>query len=93
MEKIRDRRIDFLKGFGIILVVLGHIQIPDILKSWLYLFHMPLFFALSGCVYKENRNKTINEFVKEKAETASMAYAVYGIFILCCGGIFIFPEK
>lgn len=88
MGKIRDRRIDFLKGFGIILVVLGHIQISDILKSWLYLFNMPLFLALSGCVYKENRNKTINEFVKEKARQLLWPYAVYGIFYIVFEGVF-----
>lgn len=39
--------IDIAKGIGILCVVLGHIYIPY-LYSFVYLFHMPLFFFLSG---------------------------------------------
>ena len=35
---------DILKGGGILLVILGHIQIPYMLKTVIYSFHMPLFF-------------------------------------------------
>lgn len=56
----RDTTIDCLKGFAIVLVVLGHIidgnraqnviqgQWLDYLYNAIYLFHMPLFFVLSG---------------------------------------------
>lgn len=40
---------DILKGGGILLVILGHIQIPYMLKTVIYSFHMPLFFFVSGC--------------------------------------------
>ncbi|WP_144289862.1 acyltransferase family protein [Ideonella sp. A 288] len=58
---VRDRGIDALKGVGIALVVLGHAFIglmaarlapADGWMAWahytVYLFHMPLFFVLSG---------------------------------------------
>jgi len=49
--------IDNLKGFGIILVVLGHIASP--LSPLIYSFHMPLFFTLSGYFINEEKlNKT-----------------------------------
>ena len=38
--------VSSLKGFAIILVVLGHISSP--LSSFIYSFHMPLFFIISG---------------------------------------------
>ncbi|WP_296686386.1 acyltransferase [Flavobacterium sp.] len=54
---MRLQYIDSLKGFLIILVVLGHvIQITnknfdnDIIFRYIYSFHMPLFFVLSGFV-------------------------------------------
>lgn len=37
---------DILKGGGILLVILGHIQIPYMLKTVIYSFHMPLFFCV-----------------------------------------------
>lgn len=38
--------VSSLKGFAIILVVLGHIASP--FSSFIYSFHMPLFFIVSG---------------------------------------------
>lgn len=43
---------DILKGGGILLVILGHIQIPYMLKTVIYSFHMPLFFFVSGCFFR-----------------------------------------
>ncbi|HFC54058.1 MAG TPA: hypothetical protein ENJ43_06455, partial [Gammaproteobacteria bacterium] len=45
------------KGIGIVLVVIGHFHLPDSPEAWhdirriIYLFHMPLFFILSGFLY------------------------------------------
>ena len=53
MEK-RDSTIDIMKGIGIILVILGHaIQnnyVP--LNKVILSFHMPLFFFVSGMLFK-----------------------------------------
>ena len=45
-EQSRADWIDVLKGIGIILVVIGHVNTKGFLVQWLYTFHMPLFFAL-----------------------------------------------
>lgn len=44
----RNLRYDSLKGFLIILVILGHIPGDYNLKYFIYVFHMPLFVLLSG---------------------------------------------
>ncbi len=61
MSQPRVAWVDFAKGLGIVLVVLGHtirgLQTSGILgkggaagavDAWIYGFHMPLFFLLSG---------------------------------------------
>lgn len=50
----RDNSIDTLKGVGILLMILGHMPIPDFLRSFIFSFHMPLFFFVSGYLYKED---------------------------------------
>lgn len=48
---MRDSRyhwVDHLKTLGIVLVVAGHTALPLPLHRWIYAFHMPLFFILSG---------------------------------------------
>lgn len=50
----RNKHIDVMRGIGIILVVLGHTYHNS---GMLYLFHMPLFFMLSGSVLNYTRHK------------------------------------
>lgn len=66
----RNNTIDAMKGFGIILVVLGHviqgnITVPDnnIIYRYIYSFHMPLFMFLSGYVAYITNNKINNNFL------------------------------
>ena len=40
-------QFDYLKGLGIILVLWGHTLCPPAIKTFIYSFHMPLFFFLS----------------------------------------------
>ena len=44
--------MDSAKALGIILVVLGHVPSTFEYRWVIYLFHMPLFFVLSGYLYK-----------------------------------------
>ena len=62
---MRVEWIDKAKGIGILLVILGHTFCPESISFWLYSFHIPLFFFLSGYVFKI---KTLNfpTFVKNK---------------------------
>ncbi|MED4306042.1 hypothetical protein P9207_20110 [Bacillus licheniformis] len=57
---------------GIILVVLGHTPTPDWLKTFIFAFHMPLFFFLSGLVYHDG-NMTFTSFLLKKNKDAPFA--------------------
>ena len=46
--------IDILKGIGILLVVFGHTAFGKA-SGWIYLFHMPLFFFISGLLFKKHK--------------------------------------
>lgn len=50
--------IDAAKGIGILLMVLGHIWTDSCAEIviWLYSFHVPMFFILSGMVVKYTGN-------------------------------------
>ena len=50
----RDQSIDIAKAIGIILMVIGHFKgLPLWLEKWIFSFHMPLFFVLSGYLFKQ----------------------------------------
>jgi fucose 4-O-acetylase-like acetyltransferase len=59
MERERILWIDFAKVFGIWLVILGHIEIPANFRNFIYVFHMPLFFFISGYLEKDSNIKDV----------------------------------
>ncbi len=44
----RLQYIDVLKGIAIILVLIGHRSVNEYVTVFIYMFHMPLFFFISG---------------------------------------------
>lgn len=56
--------VDLAKGFGIILVVIGHTTLPIEIRKWIYSFHMPLFFYLSGYFFKSGKYSFLDFFIK-----------------------------
>lgn len=47
--------IDIAKGIAIILVVLGHATGASVVGKYIYCFHMPLFFIISGMCFRKGR--------------------------------------
>lgn len=68
--------IDVAKGYGILFVMWAHL-INEGLNRWIYSFHMPLFFFLSGHVF--HTRYPFGEFVKRKAKTLLVPYFCLGI--------------
>lgn len=58
--KARDLRIDVLKGIGILCVVWGHLR--GYFTTEIYIFHMPLFFFLSGMFFKAKKGFVASRF-------------------------------
>ena len=71
--KERDLRIDVLKGIGIICVIWAHLE--GFLSMEIYIFHMPLFFFLSGMFYRQKRN-----FVWTRFRSLIIPYILYTLF-------------
>ncbi len=54
-----------------------------ILSSWVYTFHMPLFFILSGAVFSiGSQDKRYDSVVVSKLRRLLIPYFVYGIFFM-----------
>jgi fucose 4-O-acetylase-like acetyltransferase len=52
MIEKREDVFDIMKGVGIILMIIGHCAIPRLLWHFIFSFHMPLFFIISGFFFK-----------------------------------------
>lgn len=92
----RRSRIDFiniLQVVGPIFVILGH-SLNGIdadgpwyifSKEWIYIFHMPFFFVISGFLLAKNgwlKGETYGKFVLKKCAKLIIPYAVWNIVFL-----------
>ena len=50
-KKERIVWVDQLRGLAFFFVVLGHLPVDKTFKSWIYSFHMPIFFFITGFNY------------------------------------------
>ena len=50
---MRIETADRLKALCIALMIVGHCEIPQVLHDFIYLFHIPLFFFVSGFFFKD----------------------------------------
>lgn len=77
--------IDIAKGIGISLVVLGHTTITisggigKFVHDFLYLFHMPLFFLISGYLYNHKREQTLWSYSKRKLYSLAIPFLFFWI--------------
>jgi len=73
--------IDIAKGITIILMVIGHSTIPSWLSSFIWSFHMPLFFIASGWTTKI-RMYSNGEFIKRKTINLLIPFISYSLIVL-----------
>ena len=55
MEGNRNVVFDIVKGVGILLVIIGHLSHGYGIAPFIYVFHMPLFFMVSGYFYRSKK--------------------------------------
>ena len=77
----RIEALDIAKGIGIILVIIGH-MVSSYPFMWIYSFHMPLFFIISGICFKEEKYPSFLRFIKKRIQTIAIpAVALYFIIL------------
>lgn len=80
MKKQRLDWIDAARGWGIVLVILAHAAIPTKLASYIYSFHVPLFFIISGfLLYRSGLQKKPLEFVRSKFFQLAVPYFFFSV--------------
>ena len=70
---------DGLKGLGILTVVWGHSGSPN--AFYMFWFHMPLFFLISGYLYRYKPQQTGPVYVQRKAKHLLVPYVFYLLLI------------
>jgi fucose 4-O-acetylase-like acetyltransferase len=92
--------IDDVKGMAIVLVVYGHVMqgaasagsIPagfqDFSNAFVYSFHMPAFFFVSGLLSARALTRSMAKYVRDRAATIAWPYLVWTVVNLIVFSVF-----
>ena len=80
---------NYLKAYGIIMVVIGHAGAPADISKLISLFHMPLFFFISGYFYKDEYVQNIWDFVKRRLKGLYLPSVIFGIGFVFLHNLFM----
>lgn len=83
-----DRYITLIKAIGIFAVVNGHLNSGELGVIY-YLFHMPLFFFLTGYLYKEKYTENPLKMVRQRLKTLYLPFVLYGLLFLLLRDFFV----
>lgn len=81
--KKRVEWIDTLRGLAMFFVVLGHafVEKNNIIRNYIYSFHMPLFFFISGLT-TQRKDIGFLEYLKKKIKSILIPYIFLNLFML-----------
>ena len=93
MSNKRIKYIDMLKAFCIILVIAGHMgYTPAKVKLLLYIFHIPLFFFLSGMTLKVEKYDSVVQFFLKKFKAIVIPCFLMNISIFFIKSVILQPQ-
>ena len=84
---MKDSKITVSKGLGITLMVIGHSVIP-LGVDYIYMFHMPLFFILSGYCFIEAHLNDFKNFFIRRIKGLYKPFVLFGIIFILLHNVF-----
>ena len=75
--------IDISKGLGMLAVVWGHIMLAGWSNALVYGFDIPLFFFLSGMMFRKEKYNTLKSFLKRRFSTLIKPYLIISFVTWC----------
>ena len=85
---MRDLQITIAKAIGIILMVAGHSGCYDYMCSFIYMFHMPLFFFFAGYCFKEKYLEQPRAFIKKRLSSLYLPFVKWQMIFLLLHNVF-----
>lgn len=77
----RKSYLDILRGIGVFYVVLGHIAHISPVVQYVYSFHVPLFFFISGILFAPSKYTSTSCYIEKKVKSLLIPYFVF--YIIC----------
>ena len=73
----RSTAIDVARGIAAILMLIGHLELNARVDQFIYSFHMPLFFIISGMTMKAEEN--LPAYIRKRIRRILVPYIVFAL--------------
>lgn len=87
-DKQRTEWIDIAKGIAIFLMVMGHTSIPQPISSFIWAFHMPFFFFMSGMLFCPQKYEYFGKFVLKRGRSLVIPYVIATMIVALIAYVF-----
>lgn len=89
MRNNRDKSLDIAKAICIILMVVGHSGCPTYLNDFVYMFHMPCFFFVSGWLLNDKYITDLKTGLIQKAKGSYYPFVKWTLIFLLFHNVFV----
>lgn len=77
-----NKAISCTKGLAIVLMVVGHSGAPNFLVNFIYNFHMPLFFFVSGFLFNTKHLENKRHYIIKKIKGLYIPFVMWSLIFL-----------
>lgn len=84
----RNGVLDIAKGICIILMVIGHSGCPDYLHRFIYMFHMPCFFFISGYLLNDKYLTDLRTGLIKRVKASYWPFVKWSLIFLLFHNLF-----
>lgn len=88
MGNNRDKSLDIAKAICIILMVVGHSGCPTYLHDFVYMFHMPCFFFVSGWLLNDKYITNLKTGLIQKTKGSYYPFVKWTLIFLLFHNVF-----
>lgn len=81
---------DLAKALGMLSIMWGHIRLGDWSNSFVYAWHIPLFFFLSGMVFNKSKYANFKVFLLKKVKSLLIPYIIFSVLTWIVWAVFVY---
>ncbi len=86
----RNAVLSIIKGIAIILMVIGHAEAPAFLNSFIYIFHMPVFFIAAGYFFSRKNIDDPWRFCAKRFKGLYIPFLKWSLMFLVLHNVFFY---
>lgn len=90
IDTVKSDSMSIAKGIAIIAMVIGHAEVPGLITTFIYTWHMPLFFIAAGYFFSEKALANPWEFVEKRFKKLYLPFLKWSLLFLLLHNVWFY---